>query len=137
MALPEWLRSKYYQYKKDTSIIASWIANTARSLGGKPGRVVEEEPSIPSAAEILAAAEEMGKKAEAEIAPPSKSKNPTYVLQIKEFIPMTQHIANTATATEPAIEVPSTLYPLCDSLARNLGPKGLCAEDGKPCRQEA
>ncbi|KAK6843626.1 hypothetical protein PG987_004486 [Apiospora arundinis] len=51
----------------------------------------------------------MGKKADAEIAPPSKSRNPTYVLQIKEFIPMTQHIANTATATEPAIEVPSTL----------------------------
>ncbi|KAK8019358.1 hypothetical protein PG990_004496 [Apiospora arundinis] len=70
---------------------------------------MKQAPSIPSAAEILAAAEDMGKKAEAEIAPPSKSRNPIYVLQIKEFIPMAQHIANTATATEPAIEVPSTL----------------------------
>ncbi|KAK8087729.1 hypothetical protein PG997_002690 [Apiospora hydei] len=149
MALPDWLRSKYYQYKNDTSIIASWIANTAMSLGyedakpngassstsssrapasssGRPkgkgrkgggkGRTVKQAPSIPSAAEILAAAEEMGRKAEAERAPPpsssrstnAKSNNaPSYVLQIKEFIPMAQHIVKAD--ADPAIEVPSSL----------------------------
>ncbi|KAK8036424.1 hypothetical protein PG991_001561 [Apiospora marii] len=151
MVLPDWLRSKYYQYKNDTSIIASWIANTAKSLGyqdakpsngstptpagagagsstpansGRPkgkgrkgggrGRTVKQAPSIPSAAEILAAAEEMARKAEGERAPPSSARNgangsraPSYVLQIKDFIPMARHIVSAE--AEPAVEVPPTL----------------------------
>ncbi|KAK7968802.1 hypothetical protein PG988_007875 [Apiospora saccharicola] len=152
MVLPDWLRSKYYQYKNDTSIIATWIANTAKSLGyedakpgngstpapagagasssasnsnssGRPkgkgrkgggrGRTVKQAPSIPSAAEILAAAEEMGRKAEGEMAPASArnkvkaSTSPSYVLQIKDFIPMARHIVSAE--ADPAIEVPSAL----------------------------
>lgn len=65
MVLPDWLRSRYYQYKNDTGIIASWIANAAKSLGyeddAKPGNGSTPSPSGASSSASASAGRPKGK----------------------------------------------------------------------------
>jgi hypothetical protein len=66
---PESLRSIYQQYKRDTEVVASWLANTAREHG-------YDNP--------------LGS------APASNTPNGTkakYVLAIRDFAPLAEHIA--------------------------------------------
>lgn len=108
---PESLQSIYQQYKHDTEVVASWLANTAKAVGfssqvgesstgktpTKPsGRLKGKERKKAKAAQVPT--NELS-----ELSEPSK---PKYTLAIKDFIPLAEHIAEASNAAY--IRVPNS-----------------------------
>ncbi|KAG6000820.1 hypothetical protein E4U21_004963 [Claviceps maximensis] len=99
--LPSALVSTYQQYKEDTNSIAAWLASTAKAAGF-PADLLS--PASPKASTRLKgkARQNAKKKAAASPAPPSAAqKQSTYIIRIKDFVKLAEHIASKAVAVPP------------------------------------
>ncbi|KAF2649112.1 hypothetical protein K491DRAFT_721960 [Lophiostoma macrostomum CBS 122681] len=105
----ESLRSIYQQYKHDTNVVASWLATTAKAAGYKTP-VVGPASSTSSAkasarpkgkARKQAKANNAGQATTTAVA--DEPAKPKYVIAIKDFVPLAEHIATLKSA---AVKVP-------------------------------
>ncbi|TEA17734.1 hypothetical protein C8034_v010026 [Colletotrichum sidae] len=93
--LPSPLVSTYQRYKKDTDAVASWLASTAKACGYPADLLGPPEPPKPK---------RKGKKKKPVSKPRLDAQSP-YVVAIKDFIPLAQHIA---ASKKPVVDVPET-----------------------------
>ncbi|KAL8742378.1 MAG: hypothetical protein Q9184_008267, partial [Pyrenodesmia sp. 2 TL-2023] len=97
------------QYKHDTQVVASWLATTAKAFGWSGqvgGSSTGKTPTKPSGRlkgkeRKKAKAAQMSTDEPPAISEPSK---PKYVLAIKDFVPLAEHIADASNAAK--IEIP-------------------------------
>ncbi|KAL1799343.1 hypothetical protein ACET3X_003380 [Alternaria dauci] len=97
------LRSIYQQYKHDTDVVASWLASTAKSLGynaplGPPAPTEQKSQRLKGKARKNA---KEGKTPQN--GSDKQASKPKYTLAIKDFIPLSEHIAG---VTDKTIEIP-------------------------------
>ena len=110
--ISESLQSIYQQYKDDTEIVASWLATIATTFGySDPVGVGESStaktPVKPSGKlkgkerKKVKAAQASGEKLPEQLPEPPK---PSYMLAIKDFVPLAKHILDSSDAAK--IEIP-------------------------------
>ncbi|KAM7199129.1 hypothetical protein V8F33_004604 [Rhypophila sp. PSN 637] len=98
--LPGPLVSVYQQYKADTNFIASWLATTARACGypadllSNPGHA---EPK-PKSGRLKGKA-----RTNARNKPTTKTTSSKHIVALSDFLPLSNHIAN---STKPRVRVP-------------------------------
>lgn len=108
---PESLQSIYQQYKHDTEVVASWLANTAKAFGFSSQFGESSTGKTPTKPSGRLKGKER-KKAKAAQVPsnepsePSEPSKPKYTLAIKDFIPLAEHIAEASNAAN--IRVPNS-----------------------------
>lgn len=97
--LPESLKNAFQLYKRDTNAIATWLANTANN-NGHPGNTNGKE----ARGRLKGKARKQAKAAAADTNEEvsSSNKKQTYLLHLRDFVPLATFIA----AVEPQIEVP-------------------------------
>ncbi|KAI4713823.1 hypothetical protein J4E89_001271 [Alternaria sp. Ai002NY15] len=84
------LRSTYQQYKHDTDVVASWLATTAKSFGyNKP--LEPPAPTEQKTQRLKGKARKAGNTAQS--GSDKQTSSPKYTLAIKDFIPLSAHIA--------------------------------------------
>ncbi|QPG96780.1 hypothetical protein C2857_005241 [Epichloe festucae Fl1] len=103
--LPSVLVSTYQQYKEDTNSIAAWLASTAKAVGFPADLLspVSSKAGKPSSGGRLkgkARQKAKRKTAVPSAASPAKSAQSTYIINIKDFVTLAEHIAAKA-ATVP------------------------------------
>lgn len=96
--IPESLQSIYQQYKYDTQVEASWLATTAKTFGysgqvGGPtkttsGRLKGKDRKKAKATQVP----------DVESPKPSEPSKPKYILAIKDFVPLAEHIVHASNA---------------------------------------
>lgn len=106
---PESLQSNYQQYKHDTQVVASWLATTAKAFGWSDQVGASSTAKTPTKPSARLKGKERKKAKAAQIPsdePPaiSEPSKPKYVLAIKDFVPLAEHIADASNAAK--IEVP-------------------------------
>ncbi len=111
--LPDYLASSYQQYKSDTNYIATWLATTAKGCGYAPDLMVAEKP-VEKSARLKGKARKQAKAAGKGSNPTSKadsSQKGTYIIAIKDFLTMAQHIASYSKAS---VKMSSTFVRVLD-----------------------
>ncbi|KAG5928510.1 hypothetical protein E4U42_000493 [Claviceps africana] len=101
--LPSALVSTYQQYKEDTNSIAAWLASTAKAVGFPTDLLspASSKASTPASGSRLKgkARQQAKKKAAASPAVPSaNTTQSTYIISIKDFVTLAEHIASKAVA---------------------------------------
>lgn len=96
--LPESLKNAFQLYKRDTNAIATWLANTANN-NGHPVHKHDKEPRGRDKAKARKAANAAAATNEAAR---SSDKQQTYLLPLRDFVPLATFIA----AVRPQIHVP-------------------------------
>lgn len=101
--ISESLQSIYQQYKHDTTVVASWLATTAKAFGysGQFG----ESPTTKPSARLKGKERKQAKAAQVPSTEPLEPLKPKYILAIKDFVPLAEHIANITGSAN--IKVPS------------------------------
>lgn len=132
--LPPNLHSSYKTYKEDTKAIATWLAVNAKRCGysddlldrlgaANSAKATQAAPRLKGKARKKAqnTIKEASSTGSAPIVVPSKSKTPTYIIKIKEFVSLAEYIV---ACTKPLIQVPTTLVRVLDRailLRKNFG----------------
>ncbi|KAG5973861.1 hypothetical protein E4U55_000232 [Claviceps digitariae] len=99
--LPSALVSTYQRYKEDTNSIAAWLASTAKAVGFPADLLspVSSKASTPaSGGRLKGKARQTAKKKTAArpAAPSATPKQPPYIISIKDFVTLAEHIASKA-----------------------------------------
>lgn len=97
--LPESLKNAFQLYKRDTNAIATWLANTANN-NGHPVNTNDREPKGRLKGKARKEAKTAAAAANGEVS--STSKKQTYLLHLRDFVPLATFIAT----VEPQIQVP-------------------------------
>lgn len=97
--LPESLKNAFQLYKRDTNAIATWLANTANN-NGHPVHTNGKEPSGRLKGKARKQAKAAAAATNEEVS--SSNKKQTYLLHLRDFIPLATFIAG----VEPQIQVP-------------------------------
>ncbi|KAI1754847.1 hypothetical protein F4782DRAFT_463396 [Xylaria castorea] len=95
------LSSTYQLYKQDTDSVAAWLASTAKSLGFSSDSSSATTSATPSSKTIgggrlKGKARAQAKKKETPKRPPP-STAPKYIINIKDFVPLAEYVAEKAT----------------------------------------
>ncbi|SMR59530.1 unnamed protein product [Zymoseptoria tritici ST99CH_3D1] len=97
--LPQSLFSSYGQYKTDTDYVASWLLDTAKGCG----YVVAERTAALAAPPRLKGKARKAAKQKSKISGKESSEStPVYPVQVKELLPLAEHIAHASTP-RPAV----------------------------------
>ncbi|KAG6011990.1 hypothetical protein E4U43_007999 [Claviceps pusilla] len=100
--LPSALVSTYQQYKEDTNSIAAWLASTAKAVGFSADLLSPVSSQASSTSTSASGGRLKGKArktAKKQAAPsPAVPTQPTYVIRIKDFVRLAEHIASKAVA---------------------------------------
>lgn len=96
--LPSGLVSTYQQYKEDTNSIAAWLASTAKAVGFPADLLspVSSKAGKPSSGgRLKGKARQKAKRetAASSAASPATPTQPAYIIDIKDFVPLAEHIA--------------------------------------------
>ena len=112
--IPESLQSIYHQYKHDTQVVASWLATTAKTFGysGQVGGSTTGKTPTKASGRLKgkdrkkAKATQVPSLASVEQPKPSEPSKPKYILAIKDFEPLAEHIAGASNAAN--IKLPNS-----------------------------
>lgn len=122
--LPESLKNAFQLYKRDTNAIATWLANTANN-NGHPVKTNNNEPRGRSKDKAGKEAKAVAAAVNEEVS--SSSKKQTYLLRLRDFVPLATFIAT----VEPQIQVPLFMTVTIDrvievrrNVSRIMGTKG-------------
>ena len=103
--ISESLQSIYQQYKHDTQVVASWLATTAKTLGysGQIGGSIAGKTPTKTSGRLKGKDRKKAKATQVPIVEPTKPSEPSkpdepskpkYILAIKDFVPLAEHIAD-------------------------------------------
>ncbi|KAI9715458.1 MAG: hypothetical protein M1812_005934 [Candelaria pacifica] len=112
--------SSYRQYKTDTSLVASWLANTAQQCGYPHDRFAFPRTSQSKAPKLKGRARKLAR--EAELQNPSKSQvdglesrdrlsDSQYLITVNDFVLFAEWIAKSA---RPRVDVPGSVVSVLD-----------------------
>ncbi|KAJ4129856.1 hypothetical protein NW768_006826 [Fusarium equiseti] len=108
--LPDSLFSAYQQYKEDTDSVAAWLASTAKKCGYKADQLSSSGAKAGPGRLKGKARKDAKKQQQAPQVAPSA---PKYIIAIKDFIPLAEHILS---STKPVIKVPAAFATTIDRL---------------------
>ena len=115
--LPDYLSTSYQRYKSDTNYIAEWLATTAKQCGfgayqPRPEPQPEKPKKLKGRARTLA---RRTAQASGQGANPRQEGNTTpqttYIIAIKDFVPMARHIVSFA---KSSIQFPTKFFTVLD-----------------------
>ncbi|RSL78304.1 hypothetical protein CEP51_008303 [Fusarium floridanum] len=113
--LPPALVSVYREYKKDTNSIASWLASTAKECGYPPDLLSntpcpqqqQQQQQEPAKTGRLKGKARAAAKNKAKGTTPEAPSVPRYIISIKDFISLAEHIS---ASKIPALSVPEVFF---------------------------
>ncbi|KAH0158370.1 hypothetical protein KCU67_g7535, partial [Aureobasidium melanogenum] len=114
--LPDSLRGSYTIYKEDTDSVAAWLASTAKQCGYPLDLLTTPGGDLPSqkGSRTKGKARKLAKTTTSTnggCSESARSGSTTYIIAIKDFIPLAEHIVAYQT---PSVKVPTTLVKSLD-----------------------